>query len=300
MATIIPILDLTAGTVKGSDVYPAVDVTDTTQASDGTTKKYSISQLMDFFLTSLGFTVYESVEAASTAALTVTYTNGTAGVGRKLTNAGTQTAFSLDGQAGVLNTRYLIKNQADAAQNGIYTLTTVGNGTTNWILTGASDFNSTSNIVDSGIVFVNDGTVNNDTFWEVNFSSPLVVGTTLLVWSAFNLDPNIVFSWNVVSGTTQAISNQNGYITSNGSLTTFTLPVTSNVGQIFRIAGYGTGGWKLEQNAAQSIAIGSSTTSTGILGNLQSTNARDSIEVVCIAANTTYLVLNMMGNLTVV
>jgi len=35
----VPIIDLTAGTiVKATDVYPAVDVTDTTEAPSGTTK----------------------------------------------------------------------------------------------------------------------------------------------------------------------------------------------------------------------------------------------------------------------
>ncbi len=48
MANPIPITGLTNGTVKATDLYPAVDVTDTTQATTGTTKNYSIAQLSNF------------------------------------------------------------------------------------------------------------------------------------------------------------------------------------------------------------------------------------------------------------
>jgi hypothetical protein len=63
MTSIVDITQLNGGsfgTVKGSDVYPAVDVTDTTQASTGTTKPYQISLLLDFILASIGFDVYAS------------------------------------------------------------------------------------------------------------------------------------------------------------------------------------------------------------------------------------------------
>lgn len=51
MTTIVDITQLNGGvngTVKATDVYPAVDVTDTTQAPTGTTKRYSIAQLATF------------------------------------------------------------------------------------------------------------------------------------------------------------------------------------------------------------------------------------------------------------
>lgn len=48
MADTIPITGLGAGVVKITDIYPAVDTTDHSQAPTGTTKKYSISQLSAF------------------------------------------------------------------------------------------------------------------------------------------------------------------------------------------------------------------------------------------------------------
>ena len=77
---------------------------------------------------------HESVVAATTANLTATYNNGTSGVGATLTNSGTQAAFSIDGVSPAINARVLVKNQTTQTQNGIYTLTTIGDGSTNWVL----------------------------------------------------------------------------------------------------------------------------------------------------------------------
>ena len=69
----------------------------------------------------------ESVVAASTAELTVTQAGS--GEGATLTNAGTQAAFELDGISLSAGDRVLIKNQTtNPDQNGIYTVTTVGDG----------------------------------------------------------------------------------------------------------------------------------------------------------------------------
>ncbi len=101
------------------------------------------------------------VNAASTVALTVTYANGTAGVGATLTNAGAQAAFSIDGVAGVLNsTRVLIKDQVSSPQNGIYLLTTLGSGATNWVLTRTTDYNTITQMSQGLSVAVLSGTVN--------------------------------------------------------------------------------------------------------------------------------------------
>ncbi len=53
MSAGIQITQLSAGTIKQTDVYPAVDVTDHSQSPDGTTKKYTLTQLGAF----LGFTL---------------------------------------------------------------------------------------------------------------------------------------------------------------------------------------------------------------------------------------------------
>lgn len=80
------------------------------------------------------------VESPDTAGnLTATYDNGTAGVGATLTNAGTQVALTVDGVLMTVGKRVLIYNQTNQFENGVYTVTTVGNGSTNWVLTRATD-----------------------------------------------------------------------------------------------------------------------------------------------------------------
>ena len=168
------------GTVKGTDIYAAVDVTDVTQSSTGTTKPYQILQLINYILNNLGFYVYAPAYAATTANLNAVYDNGLSGIGATLTNSGTQAAFSIDGQTGILNAPYLIKNQTNAYQNGIYTLTTIGDSATNWVLTRAIYFNSATNIINNGIVYIIYGSTLSNTFWQDTFTAPLTVGTTAI------------------------------------------------------------------------------------------------------------------------
>jgi hypothetical protein len=83
------------------------------------------------------------VESPNTAGnLNATYNNGTAGVGATLTNAGTQVALTVDGILMTVGKRVLIYNQTAQAENGVYTVTTVGTVSTNWVLTRSTDANT--------------------------------------------------------------------------------------------------------------------------------------------------------------
>lgn len=108
------------------------------------------------------------------------------------------------------------------------------------------------------------------------------------------------FTWTEVTGTSQAMAVNNGYILNNAGLVTATLPSTAAVGDIVRVAGKGAGGWLIAQNSGQTIFFGSSTTSTGAGGSLASTHRRDCIELICVTANNDWDVLSSIGNITVV
>ena len=109
------------------------------------------------------------------------------------------------------------------------------------------------------------------------------------------------FSWNNVTGTSQAMVSNNGYVANNAGLVTLTLPPTSVFGDEISVLGQGAGGWKIGQNALQNIHLGSSVTTTGTGGSLASTNAFDSIYLICTVANTTWTVEGgPQGNITVV
>ena len=96
-------------------------------------------------LVTQGISYHEPVFVESpntTGNLNATYNNGTAGVGATLTNAGTQVALTVDGILMTVGKRVLIYNQTAQAQNGVYTVTTVGDGSTNWVLTRSTDANT--------------------------------------------------------------------------------------------------------------------------------------------------------------
>ena len=92
----------------------------------------------------------------------------------------------------------------------------------------------------------------------------------------------------------------NGYITNNAGLVTVTLPDTAALGSVVRLSGKGAGGWLLAQNAGETIHFGNTDTTTGVTGSLASTNQYDAIELVCITANTDWVVISSVGNITVV
>jgi hypothetical protein len=106
------------------------------------------------------------------------------------------------------------------------------------------------------------------------------------------------FSWTVVTGASQNMSVNNGYIANNAGLVTLNLPASSAVGDEIDIIGKGAGGWKVQCGGGQTIVLGSSTTTSG--GSLASTNAKDSFYMICTVANTEWTVASApQGNITV-
>jgi hypothetical protein len=91
----------------------------------------------------------------------------------------------------------------------------------------------------------------------------------------------------------------NGYIANNAGLVTLTLPSTAALGSIIRVTGKGAGGWRIAQNSGQTIYFGTSTTTTGTGGRLDSSAQRDGIELVVVTANNDWNVLSVQGNITV-
>lgn len=136
-----------------------------------------------------GLNVHAPAAAATTANLTATYNNGSSGVGATLTNAGAQAAFAVDGYTASLNDRILVKNQTTAAQNGVYTVTTLGSGSTNWVLTRATDMNSAGSGADQigpgDYVFVSNGTQNAGTAWVITTPLPITIGSTSITFVQF-------------------------------------------------------------------------------------------------------------------
>lgn len=191
-----------AGTVANPTTTPAITLTTTVTGlikGNGTAfsaavvgTDYLATVVHDTSLTGLGTTLSPlsalatgdllSVSVATTGALagTVTYNNGTAGVGATLTHT-TNGAFPVtDGVTINLNDRILVQNQVAQLQNGIYMLTTVGTVSTPYVLTRTNDSDQTSEFEDQ-TVRPTFGTLNAGVIYQQTTSS-VTVGSSNIVY----------------------------------------------------------------------------------------------------------------------
>jgi hypothetical protein len=134
-------------------------------------------------LVAAGIHFHEPVRAESPINLNATYDNGTAGVGATLTNAGTQVALVIDGITMVVADRVLVYEQTDQTQNGVYVVTSIGSGATNWILTRASDadtfgFAGPDTLSEGSTFFVQEGATGAGETYTCNTVGTITFGTT--------------------------------------------------------------------------------------------------------------------------
>lgn len=156
-----------------------------------------------------------NVTAATTAGLpSYTYSNGTSGVGATITASANGALASQDGITLIVNDILLVKNETagNAPYNGAYKVTQVGSAGTPFILTRATNFNSTANIQPNSTFTITQGTTLADQLWWIaGVDSAVTVGTTNLVFTAFN--SGTVTAGNgisVSSGTISVVSDSTG------------------------------------------------------------------------------------------
>jgi hypothetical protein len=131
-----------------------------------------------------GLHVHQSCAAATPGTLasitggTVTYNNGTAGVGATLTLSVALTV--LDGYTLLNGDRVLVKNEVTQANNGIYTWATGGT-----VLTRATDFDTAAEMASGDFTFVTNGTLYGSTGW-VQTDPVTTVGTSPVIWIQFS------------------------------------------------------------------------------------------------------------------
>ena len=133
-----------------------------------------------------GLDTKPSCRVGTTANLSATYSNGTAGVGATLTNSGSQAAIAIDGVTLSASDRVLVKDQTNAAQNGIYVVTTVGSGSANWVLTRATPEDQPAELSGGAFVFVEEGTANGDNGYVFTHNGLPTFGTTDLDVAQFS------------------------------------------------------------------------------------------------------------------
>lgn len=98
--------------------------------------------------------------------------------GNILTASANGALAAVDGVTLVLNDRILVKDEATGANNGIYYVSQVGDGSNPWKLTRVTDADTSAEITNSALL-VSEGTVNADSVWALSTNSPTLNTTAL-------------------------------------------------------------------------------------------------------------------------
>ena len=163
------------------------------------------------------------VVVATTAALPACTPAGT-GVGHTLT-ADAVGILTIDGVATLLGDRILVKNQADAGDNGIYTVTTVGTGGAAFVLTRATDFDAAAEMLKNPIFVRGGRSLAGKTFVHTT-AGVITVDTTNLTFG--DLDAMVTLGLGAAGATVKSGSGTRELWLETSSAGAFSVDVTSD------------------------------------------------------------------------
>ena len=201
----------TDGTMAAADKLTLTNATPAASASTVMTRDGSgasaVTQLTAATVTGLGLPVNASDAAnkqyVDTAAegLNIKTPAAAATTGDVTLSGGAPTV--VDGVTLALNTRVLVKAQADDTQNGIYYVTTLGtggNGT--WART--SDADTGDKLTTGSYVYVTGGTAGINSAWVMSTPGTITIGSSHITWALFS-QFNQILAANILG---QIISDQ--------------------------------------------------------------------------------------------
>jgi hypothetical protein len=170
-------------------------------------------------------------------------------------------ALVIDGFATSVGSRILVKDQTLTQHNGVYTVTDVGSGATNWVLTRATDYDTNTEIVPGTLIAINSGTVNATTSW-LETATVVTVDTDPVLFSQFTFAPTAFLQKannlsDLASVPTALVNLGLGVPTGTGNVVLQTSPtlITPNIG------------------AATATSLAFNPTTNGIIGTNVANNA---------------------------
>ena len=194
----------------------------------------------------------DSARVKTTGAISGTYNNGSSGVGATLTN-GSNGAIQIDGVNLTANDRVLVANQpnSDKEQNGIYFVSTVGDGSNPFVLTRSADADSPA-LISNAALFVTEGSTSSDSAYVQTGDAISAIGTSDISFVQFSGGGQLVAGAGILkSGNTLSIrlASDAGLETSSDELR-----VKLDGGSLARAAG----GLKVADNGIGTAQIASS------------------------------------------
>ena len=130
---------------------------------------------------------------------------------------------SVDGFVLTVNARVLVLFNTNPAENGIYTVQTLGTGANGtWIR--STDANISSEVNTGMYCYVEEGTMYGQTGWVLTTLAPITLGTTALSFTQFSGAGQIIAGTGIVkSGNTLSVVSANAGITSQAGSIALTL-----------------------------------------------------------------------------
>jgi hypothetical protein len=249
-----------------------------------------------------GINFHDAADYATTASLSAayTYSNGTNGIGARIT-ANAVGTLTIDGYtllSSDVGKRLLIKNETgafsnnttpSAAFNGVYTLTTAGTASVAYVLTRATDYDTSGtgiNEINQGdFILVLSGSSNANSAWVQQTRVPITVGTSSLAFTQF----------------AAAAAGVSSFVTTLSGLTPSGTPGTGvvSLGGTLGVSSGGTGA--TTQQAALNALAGATTSAQFLRGNGTnvSMSAIQASDVPTLNQNTTGTAANITGTVAV-
>lgn len=177
-----------------------------------------------------GLTWKQAARVATTANLSATRTSN-------VLTENSNGALIIDGVTMAINDRVLVKNQSTGADNGIYYVSAIGDGSNPYTLTRSSDAdNSPVGEVVAGIaVFITEGSANSDSGYVLTTDNPITLNTTALVFTQFS--GGATYTWRdglLATGNIIDVNTDNSTLTiaggigSGGAVKVKTAGITAN------------------------------------------------------------------------